>query len=181
MSGKTYLMPGTELTEEQRASIKKFQEDQAHAQIERLKQNMEMSKVEREVLIKKLLDTKMEAIEDRVLVYPDPPETVTVGGIVIPNEVQDKQRPVRGTVIAVGPGKDDDQTVTNQLLFLQLKALHAEPADIATAEKLMGPARIPVKAGDRIMYGRFAGTAIDDEETGAELLIMRPTDIFIKL
>ena len=45
-------------------------------------------------------------LHDRVIVKADPPETVTKGGIIIPDTAQDK--PQRGTVIAAGPGKKDE-------------------------------------------------------------------------
>jgi len=47
----------------------------------------------------------MRPINDRVLVKPAPAEETTKGGIIIPDTA--KEKPQRGTVIAVGPGKDD--------------------------------------------------------------------------
>lgn len=44
--------------------------------------------------------------EDRVLVYPDPIEEVTKSGIIKPSEATDKEKPLVGTVIRFGPGKD---------------------------------------------------------------------------
>jgi chaperonin GroES len=47
----------------------------------------------------------MRPINDRVLVKPAAAEETTKGGIIIPDTA--KEKPQRGTVIAVGPGKDD--------------------------------------------------------------------------
>ncbi|MBP6235826.1 MAG: co-chaperone GroES [Saprospiraceae bacterium] len=46
----------------------------------------------------------MKPINDRVVVKPAPAETKTAGGIIIPDTAQEK--PQKGEVIAVGPGKD---------------------------------------------------------------------------
>ena len=52
----------------------------------------------------------MKPINDRVVVKPAPAEEKTAGGIIIPDTA--KEKPQRGEVIAVGPGKDDiDMTV----------------------------------------------------------------------
>ncbi len=47
----------------------------------------------------------MRPINDRVVVKPAPAEEKTAGGIIIPDTA--KEKPLRGTVIAVGPGKKD--------------------------------------------------------------------------
>ncbi len=47
----------------------------------------------------------MRPINDRVLVKPAPAEETSKGGIIIPDTA--KEKPQRGTVIAVGPGKKD--------------------------------------------------------------------------
>jgi chaperonin GroES len=47
----------------------------------------------------------MRPINDRVLVKPAEAETTTKGGIIIPDTA--KEKPQRGTVVAVGPGKED--------------------------------------------------------------------------
>jgi chaperonin GroES len=48
----------------------------------------------------------MRPINDRVLVKPAEAEELTEGGIIIPDTA--KEKPQRGTVVAVGPGKDDN-------------------------------------------------------------------------
>lgn len=45
-------------------------------------------------------------LHDRVLVEPKAPEETTAGGIIIPDTA--KEKPQRGTVVAVGPGKKDE-------------------------------------------------------------------------
>ena len=53
----------------------------------------------------------MKPINDRVIVKPAPAEEKTKGGIIIPDTA--KEKPQRGEVIAVGPGKDGNlMTVT---------------------------------------------------------------------
>ena len=49
----------------------------------------------------------VKPLADRVLIEPAPAETKTVGGIIIPDTA--KEKPLKGTVVAVGPGtKDED-------------------------------------------------------------------------
>jgi chaperonin GroES len=80
---------------------------------------------------------------DRVLVEPASAEEKTSGGIIIPDTA--KEKPQKGTVVAVGPGKKKDEPVT-------------------------------VKVGDKVLYGKYAGTEITID--GTEYLIMRQDDIF---
>lgn len=80
-------------------------------------------------------------LADRVLIQPAPAETKTVGGIIIPDTA--KEKPLKGTVIAVGGGTKDETMV--------------------------------LKAGDQVLYGKYAGTEIDNE--GQKLLIMRQSDV----
>jgi len=88
----------------------------------------------------------LRPLNDRVVVKRIEEETKTAGGIIIPDTA--KEKPIQGEVIAVGNGKVlDDGT---------RKALD-------------------VKAGDRVLFGKYAGTDIKVE--GEELLIMREDDI----
>jgi chaperonin GroES len=50
---------------------------------------------------------KFKPINDRVVVEPAPAEEKTAGGIIIPDTA--KEKPQRGKVVAVGPGKDDNK------------------------------------------------------------------------
>ncbi|MFN4082389.1 MAG: co-chaperone GroES [Bacteroidia bacterium] len=88
------------------------------------------------------MSVKLQPLADRVLVEPAAAETKTAGGIIIPDTA--KEKPQKGTVIAVGGGKKD------------------EP--------------MTVKAGDTVLYGKYAGTEINIE--GKDYLIMRESDIF---
>jgi chaperonin GroES len=92
-----------------------------------------------------------ELFDDRVLVKPNAAEEKTAGGLYIPDTA--KEKPQKGTVIAVGKGKYADQTGS-------LIPIH-------------------VKAGDTVMYGKYGGTEITIE--GEDYLIMRASDILMKV
>ncbi|MGH2647805.1 MAG: co-chaperone GroES [Ginsengibacter sp.] len=92
-----------------------------------------------------------ELFDDRVLVKPNAAETKTSGGIIIPDTA--KEKPQKGTVVAVGKGKYAEQT--GQLI------------------------PINIKAGDTVMYGKYGGTEITID--GADYLIMRASDILMKV
>ena len=89
---------------------------------------------------------KVKPLNDRVLVKRIEEVQVTKGGIVIPDTA--KEKPIEGKVIAVGPGKMSD---AGSRMALQLKA------------------------GDRVLFGKYAGTEIKME--GEEYLMMREEDI----
>jgi chaperonin GroES len=89
---------------------------------------------------------KIKPLNDRVLVKRMEEVQVTKGGIVIPDTA--KEKPIEGKVIAVGPGKMSD---AGQRMTLQ------------------------VKEGDRVLFGKYAGTEIKME--GEEYLMMREEDI----
>ena len=92
-----------------------------------------------------------ELYDDRVLVRPAAAETKTAGGIIIPDTA--KEKPQKGTIVAVGPGKYAEQT-----------------GNI-----------IPVKqkVGDVVLYGKYAGTEVNLD--GEDLLMMRSSDILLKI
>jgi len=98
------------------------------------------------------LEAKGEAImgfrplHDRVLVRRLTAEEKTTGGIIIPDTA--KEKPQEGEVIAVGSGTLNDKG--------DLRALD-------------------VKAGDRILFGKWSGTEV--KLSGEELLIMKESDI----
>ncbi|PRQ01048.1 10 kDa chaperonin [Enhygromyxa salina] len=85
-------------------------------------------------------------LNDRVLVKRLEEEEKTAGGIYIPDSA--KEKPTRGKVVAAGSGRADDDG-------------KRKPLD--------------VKAGDEILFGKYAGTEIKIE--GEELIIMREDDI----
>ena len=90
--------------------------------------------------------TKLRPLGDRVVIEPTAREEMTKSGIVLPDTA--KEKPQKGTVVAVGPGRTLDD---------------------GTRES------IDVKAGDTVLYAKYAGTEfkIDDEE----LLIVSQKDI----
>ena len=49
----------------------------------------------------------IKPLEDRVLISPAPAETKTVGGIIIPDTA--KEKPLQGTIVAVGTGTKDEE------------------------------------------------------------------------
>jgi chaperonin GroES len=51
---------------------------------------------------------KITPLHDRVIVKPNAAEEKTAGGIIIPDTA--KEKPMRGTVVAAGPGKKDEPT-----------------------------------------------------------------------
>jgi chaperonin GroES len=89
---------------------------------------------------------KIRPLQDRVLVKRIESEEKTKGGIIIPDTA--KEKPIEGKVIAVGAGKVGDDG-------------KQRPLD--------------VKAGDRILFGKYAGTEVKID--GDEHLILREEDI----
>ena len=85
-------------------------------------------------------------LHDRVLVRRVAAEEKTAGGIIIPDTA--KEKPQEGEVIAVGPGTLNDKG-------------ELRPLD--------------VKAGDRILFGKWSGTEVKLD--GEELLIMKESDV----
>src|SRR6201985_3862287 len=85
-------------------------------------------------------------LHDRVVVRRLEAEEKTAGGIIIPDTA--KEKPMEGEIIAAGPGSRDE---TGKLV----------PLD--------------VKAGDRIVFGKWSGTEVKLD--GEELLIMKESDI----
>ena len=95
-------------------------------------------------------DIKLKPLDERVVVEPVEAEEKTAGGIVLPDTA--KEKPQRGTVLAVGPGK---------LL---------ESGDRSA---------LSVAVGDEVIYGKYAGT--DIEVDGREVKILRESDILAKV
>ena len=89
---------------------------------------------------------KFRPLHDRVVVKRIDAEEKTAGGIIIPDTA--KEKPQEGEVVAVGPGGRDE------------------------AGKLVP---IDVKAGDRILFGKWSGTEVKID--GVEYLIMKESDV----
>ncbi|AWK87746.1 MULTISPECIES: co-chaperone GroES [Alphaproteobacteria] len=89
---------------------------------------------------------KFRPLHDRVVVKRLESDTKTKGGIIIPDTA--KEKPQEGQVIAVGPGARDE---SGKVVALD------------------------VKAGDRILFGKWSGTEVKIE--GEDFLIMKESDI----
>ncbi len=93
---------------------------------------------------------KLRPLDDRVVVESLDAEETTAGGIVLPEAAQEK--PQRGKVIAVGPGKLLDSGSRGEL---------------------------SVSVGDEVIFGKYGGT--DIEVDGLEVKILRESDILAKV
>jgi co-chaperonin GroES (HSP10) len=116
--------------------------------------------------------TILHPLEDRVLIDPDPaPETL--GGLKIADTHKKNHQPPKGTVVAVGPGL----TVTgNGILFMIYKML----CKVFRQESaLVQP--MPLKPGDRVMYGAYANMEVEDPVSKDKFLCLRLADCFILL
>jgi len=89
---------------------------------------------------------KLRPLQDRVIVKQSEAEEKTKSGILLPDAA--KEKPTKGKVIAVGPGKLDDNG----------KAME-----------------IGLRVGDTVYYGKYSGT--DVEIDGQKLVILRETDV----
>ncbi|MEK7777903.1 MAG: co-chaperone GroES [Chloroflexota bacterium] len=93
---------------------------------------------------------RFHPLGDRVVIKPMDKEEVTKSGLVLPDTA--KEKPQEGEVMAVGPGRVDDKG--NRIT-------------------------VEVKAGDKVVYSRYAGQEFKDGEQ--EYLIVRETDILAKI
>jgi chaperonin GroES len=92
----------------------------------------------------------IQPLHDRIILESAAKEERSAGGIILPDNAQEK--PQRGTVIAVGPGKRLD---SGQL------------------------APVDVKTGDTVLYGKYAGTEVKVD--GKEYIILRAEDVLAVL
>lgn len=88
----------------------------------------------------------VKPLSDRVIIRPLEAETKTAGGIIIPDNA--KEKPQKGEVVAVGPGKIDEN-----------------------GKKIV----MSLKKGDKVLYGKYSGTEVTVE--GEEYLIVRESDV----
>ncbi len=88
----------------------------------------------------------LKPLHDRIIVEPAKAEETTAGGIILPDSA--KEKPQRGTVLAVGPGKTLD-----------------------SGEK----APVDVKAGEVVLYGKYSGTEVT--VSGIDYVILRADDV----
>ena len=92
----------------------------------------------------------LKPLEDRIVVQPLEAEEMTAGGLYLPDTA--KEKPQRGTVIAIGPGKTLDS---------------GERAPMSVA------------VGDEVIYGKYSGS--DIEVDGNEVKILRESDVLAKV
>jgi chaperonin GroES len=88
---------------------------------------------------------KLKPLADRVVVEPIEQDEITAGGIVLPETA--KEKPQKGTVLAVGPGKFEDGSLVE----------------------------MQVKKGDQVLFAKYAGTEIKMD--GKKVLILRESDL----
>ncbi len=89
---------------------------------------------------------KLKPLADRVIVKQMEAEEKTASGIYLPDAA--KEKPTKGKIVAVGPGKADDNG------------------------KVMA---LSVKAGDTVYYGKYSGTEV--EVNGEKYVILRESDL----
>src|SRR3990167_6489271 len=95
-------------------------------------------------------EINLKPLDDRVVVEPLEAEEMTAGGIVLPDTA--KEKPQRGHVLAVGPGKLLDSGERGKL---------------------------SVAVGDEVIYCKYSGAEIELE--GREVKILRESDILAKV
>src|SRR6266566_3671152 len=89
---------------------------------------------------------KLRPLQDRVIVKQTEAEERTASGIYLPDAA--KEKPTKGKVVSVGPGKLDDKGK---------------------------PMEIPVRVGDTVYYGKYSGTEVEVE--GQKFVILRESDV----
>ena len=97
-----------------------------------------------------MAQVRLRPLDDRVVVEPEEAEERTAGGIVLPDTA--KEKPQRGKVISIGPGKLLDSGKRGEL---------------------------SVGVGDVVIYGKYSGTEI--EVSGKDVKILRESDILAKV
>jgi chaperonin GroES len=96
------------------------------------------------------LDMTLKPLDDRVVIEPIEAEEKTPGGIVLPDTA--KEKPMRGKVVAAGPGKV-----------------------LENGKR----AEMSVKKGDEVIYGKYSGTEV--KVKGKEYVIVREGDLLAKV
>ncbi|MEK6254372.1 MAG: co-chaperone GroES [Gemmatimonadales bacterium] len=97
-----------------------------------------------------MASAKIKPMADRVVIEPLEETEEMRGGLYIPDTA--KEKPMQGTVVAVGPGRRTDQ---GELIEVELKK------------------------GDKILYGKYSGTEVTVD--GNEYLIVRESDVLAVL
>jgi chaperonin GroES len=92
------------------------------------------------------MDVKLKPLGDRLVVEPKEREETTASGIILPETA--KEKPQEGQIVAVGPGRRDDDGKRVEM-------------DVAV--------------GDKVLYAKYAGTEIKVD--GKKLLILKESDV----
>ena len=92
------------------------------------------------------MSVSIKPLEDRIVVQANEAETTTASGIVIPDTA--KEKPQEGEVVAVGPGRVDDNG-------------NRVPVDVAV--------------GDTVLYSKYGGTEV--KVGGEDLLVLSARDV----
>ncbi|MCF6157929.1 MAG: co-chaperone GroES [wastewater metagenome] len=92
----------------------------------------------------------IKPLDDRVVIEPIEAEEKTAGGIVLPDTA--KEKPMQGKVVAIGEGRMLESGKRAEIL---------------------------VKNGDKVLYGKYAGTEVTLD--GKTYLVMRESDILAKI
>ena len=92
------------------------------------------------------MSISLKPLGSRVVIEPVEQEEITAGGIVLPETA--KEKPQKGTILAIGPGDRDDD-----------------------GDRI----KMDVAVGDVVLYAKYAGTEIKVE--GKKLLILKESDI----
>ncbi|RRJ87578.1 co-chaperone GroES [Gulosibacter macacae] len=96
------------------------------------------------------MSVNIQPLEDRIVIQQVQAEQTTASGLVIPDTA--KEKPQEGEVVAVGPGRFDDEG-------------ERIPMDVAV--------------GDKVIYSKYGGTEV--KYGGAEYLILSARDVLAKL
>jgi chaperonin GroES len=88
----------------------------------------------------------VKPLADRIILLPLEAEQKTAGGIIIPDAA--KEKPQKGEIVAVGPGKIAD-----------------------SGQKI----EMSLKNGDKVLYGKYSGTEVSID--GKDYLIMKESDV----
>jgi chaperonin GroES len=92
------------------------------------------------------MSAKLKPLGDRLVVEPKEQEEMTASGLILPETA--KEKPQQGTVIAVGPGRRDDDGKRVEM---------------------------DVQEGDTVLYAKYGGTEVKME--GKKLLILKESDV----
>ena len=108
---------------------------------------MQRDVIQKEPIERKAYTMNLKPLGDRVIIKADEAETTTASGLYIASEA--KEKPTPGVVLAVGDGKLDKD------------GKHLP---------------MPVKVGDKVIYGKFGGTEVTVD--GEDVLILRADDLY---